>query len=184
MIWQDFLDGLNATLGLWTAIAAVGAAIAALAAVWANLTTRSVLQDAQAKERPWLNTSEAKALNRPGGFVVHLGIRNYGLASAQKHRMKAWRCEGTGNSVVYNGSSANIVVPTQELSWPFRCENYTPREAAYLVIRLDYQDDRASQYSTWLFYNWPIASSGKFAEAMTYADVEPAEQLRTDLANS
>jgi hypothetical protein len=180
---QPLLEFFNRYQGLWTALAAVAATVATWVAISANRTTHQELMEAKAKERPWLAVSEADANNRPGGFMVDLRIRNYGDAVAQRHRMKVWRCKAGSAENIRTASSANDVVPTQEVRFPIECENHNPVEPTYFVVRLDYEDISGKNYHTWLVYNWPIPQAGPFTGRMTFADVEPAEQIKGMLQN-
>lgn len=185
MNWTtDLLEATNGTMGLWTAIAALAAAVAAAAAVASNRMTNQVLRESRAKERPWLNTSKTTLVNRPGGFSVDLAIRNYGASVATQHRMKAWRCHGASSTVLYQGSSATEIVPTQKLVWPLDCDNFTPSEVTYLVVRLGYEDTGRRPFETWLFYNWPVNAQGALGKFLVHADVELAEKIRVALGGT
>ncbi len=177
-----FLEVLNDTLGLWTALTAIAAVAAALTAKTANRTTAKALHEAKASQRPWLSTAGSELVTRPGGFVVRLGIRNYGALPAANHQIRAWRCEDDDVNVLRQTTSANVIVPNEEVAFSIECQNHTPRVSCYLAIRLSYEDEQSRLHDSWLFYNWPIKTDGTLADTLRASDLEPAKALRKRLS--
>src|ERR1044072_893759 len=115
---MSLIDAVDATAGLWTALAALAATVAAYVAIASSMLAYREIKRAESKDRPWLGVNKTAVLNRQGGFEVDLGVKNYGGSLAPRHRLRVWRATLEAHEVVYDRSSATDVAPNQDITWP------------------------------------------------------------------